>query len=279
MGPPTFVLMNLYHVHFDVQYDRNGRPKEPPADCPETLIPATDDLSTYFVCIPSLFRVHPPTREEELGRVLRTRGTDGEERVRARKGNLSTPATVAHVSAGQENDSGDDGDSGSDGSAEEDDTPDDPSQVCWSVPSSARRAPAPYPYPATAISCNDPSWPQGVAAAREQARLHWPPIPHQPCPIKQGQLPIGEDVSREEMAWIQAYLPREDLKFVKTPHGFEDLRSRLHEVNNRKGCFVLNSFSTRSKGFVFVFDVSTLRPLKRSSNKLLWQNMLLLDEG
>ncbi len=269
MGPPTFVLMNLYHVHYDVQYDRSGRPREPPSDCPETLIPATDDLSTHFVCIPSLFRVHPPTREEELGRVLRTRGTDGEERVRAR---------TAAATASQENGNGDEGNS--DGSAEEDNTPDGPSQDYWSVPiSSGRCAPAPYPYPATAISCNDPSWPEGVAAAREQALRNWRPIPHQPCPIKQGQLPIGEDVSREEMTWIQEYLPREDLKFVKALYGFEDMRSRLHEVNSRKGCYVLNSFSTRSKGFVFVFDVSTFRPLKPSSNRLRRQNMLLLDEG
>lgn len=277
MGPPTFVLMNLYHVHYDVQYDRNRRPRAPPPGCPETLIPATDDLSTHFVCIPSLFRVHPPTREEELGRVLRTRGTDGEERVRARKGDLPTAAAAAAATAatttGQE-DGSDDGNS--DGSAEEDNTPDDPSQDSWSVPISGRHAPAPYPYPATAISCHDPSWPESVAAAREQARRNWP---HQPCPIKQGQLPIGEDVSREEMAWIQEYLPREDIKFVKTPNGFEDMRSRLHEVNNRKGCFVLNSFSTRSKGFVFIFDVSTFRPFKQSSNRLRPQNMLLLDEG
>ena len=281
MGPPTFLLMNLYHVHYDVQYDRNKRPRAPPPGCPESLIPATDDLSTHFVCIPSLFRVHPPTREEELGRVLRTTGTDGEERVRARKGDLSsttaaaaTATAIGIATAGQENGSGDDGNS--DGSAEEDNTPDDPSQDSWSVPISGRRAPVPYPYPATAISCNDPGWPESVAAAREEARRNWP---HLPCPIKQGQLPIGEDVSREEMAWIQEYLPREDLKFVKTLYGFEDMRSRLHEVNNRKGCFVLNSFSTRNKGFVFVFDVSTFRRFKPSSNKLRRQNMLLLDEG
>ena len=270
--------MNIYQVHYNVHYDRSGRPIEPPPNCPETLIPATDDLSTFFVCIPSLYRVHPPTREEELGRVLRTRGTDGEERVRARKGDTTT-AAAGHVStAPQETDGGNDG--SSDESAEDDDdTPEDASQGCRSVPSSAPCAPAPYPYPATAISCSDPSWPESLAAAREQARLHWRPIANQPCPIKQGQLPIGEDVSREEMAWIQEYLPREDLKFVKAQNGFEDMRSRLHEVNNRKGCFVLNSFSTSSKGFVFVFDVSTLWPPKRSFNTLPWQNMLLLDEG
>ena len=276
MGPPTFVLMNLYQVHYNVHLDRSGRPIEPPPNCPETLIPATDDLSTFFVCIPSLYRVHPPTREEELGRVLRTRGTDGEERVRARKGDLSTTAAAGHVpAAAQEIGGGDDDDGSLDESAEDDDTPEDALQDCRSVPSSARGAPAPYPYPATAISCSDPSWPESLAAAREQARLH----SNQPCPIKQGQLPIGEDVSREEMAWIQEYLPREDLKFVKTRNEFKDMRSRLHEVNNRKGCYVLNSFSTRSKGFVFVFDVSTIWPPKRSSNTLPWQNMLLLDEG
>jgi hypothetical protein len=284
MAPPTFVLMNLYQVHYDVHYDPSGRPIEPPPNCQESLIPATDDLSTFFVCIPSLFRVHPPTREEELGRVLRTRGTDGEERVRARKGDLSSTAAAAlHVSAAREISGGDgdhgDGDASSDGSAEDDDTPEDASQEGSSAPTSARSAPAPYPYPATAISCSDPSWPESLAAAREQARLHWPPIPNLPCPINQGQLPVGQDVSREEMAWIQEYLPREDLKFVKTQNGFEDMRSRLHEVNNRKGCFVLNSSSTRSKGFVFVFDVSTLPPSKPSSNNLPLQNMLLLDEG
>jgi len=279
MGPPTFVLMNLYEVHFNVRYDHNNHPIEPPQGCPESLIPATDDLSTFFVCIPSLFRVHPPTREEELGRVLRTRGTDGEERVRARKGELSstaaTTATAPHVPAARGisggDDDDDDDDGSSDGSAENDDTPEDASQADSSVPSSAPSAPAltpaPYPYPATAISCNDPSWPESLAAAREQARWHWHPIPNQPCPINHIQLPIGVDVSREEMAWIQEYLPREDLKFVKnSQHGFDDMRSRLHEVNTRKGCYVLNSSSTRSKGFVFVFDVSTLPPSTQSPN-------------
>lgn len=273
MGPPTFILMNLYQVHYNVEYDRRGHPIEPPPNCPETLIPATDDLATHFVCIPSLFRVHPPTREEELGRVLRTRDTNGEERVRARKGD---PPSAGHVSASAGRDyDGDDGNS--DGSADEDDNSEDALQGGMS--SSVRCARPPYPYPATAISSNDPSWPESAAAARERARLHWRPTLNQPCPIKRGQLPIGEDMSREEMAWVQEYLPREDLKFVKTQHGLEDLRSRLHEVNNRKGCFVLNSFSTGSKGFVFVFDVSTLLPSKQSPNELPWQNMLLLDEG
>jgi len=253
MGPPTFILMNLYQVHYNVAYDHNGRPIEPPPGCPETLIPATDDLSTYFVCVPSLFRVHPPTREEELGRVLRTTGVGGEERVRARKGELSG---TGHSSTGRDYDE----DGNSDGSAEGDGDPEDPLQDSGS--SSAQCAPTPYPYPATAISCNDPRWPEAAAAAREQARQQWPPDPNRPCPIpiNQHQLQVGEDVTREEMAWIQEYLPREELRFVETKYGFEDMRSRMQEVNNRKGCFVLNSLSTGSKGFVFVFDVSTLLP-------------------
>lgn len=250
MGPPTFILMNLYQVHHSVNYDDNDLPIEPPPNCPETLIPATDDLSTFFVCVPSLFRVHPPSREEELGRVLRTRDIGGEERVRARKGDL-------YSSAGRDYD-----DPVSDGSAEEDDDPEDALQNSGfsSAPSASASAPAPYPYPATAISCHDPKWPESVAAARDQARQHWPLIPNQPCPVNHGRLPVGEDVSAEEMAWIQEHLPREDLKFVRTQYGFEDMRSRLKEVNNRKGCFVLNGFSTGSKGFVFVFDVSSLLP-------------------
>ena len=238
MGPPTFILMNLYHVHYSVHYDCNGLPVEPPPTCPESLIPATDDLSTYFVCVPSLFRVHPPTREEELGRVLRTKGVDGEERVRARKGDLFH-----------------DDDANSERPAEEVDSDDTLHDRGGSTPGPC--APAPYPYPATAISCSDPSWPVSVAAARDQARRHWRPLPNQLCPINHGILPVGVDVNREEMAWIQEYLPREDLKFVKTEHRFEDMRSRLQEVNTRKGCFVLNSFSASAKGFMFVSDVGT----------------------
>ena len=271
MGPPTFILMNLYHVHFDVQYDQHGRPIEPPPDCPETLIPATDDLSSHFVCIPSLFRIHPPTREEELGRVLRTRGPNGEERVLARKGDPS--GSTGHSAAGQDNDEN----RNADEPAEEDGDSGDTLQGGGS--SSVQRAPVPYPYPATAISCKDPGWPEGVAAARDQARKYWRTIPNLPCPINQGQLPVGEDVGMDEMAWIQEYLPRENLRFVETENGFEDLRGRLEKVNNRDGCFLLNSFSTKTKGFVFVFDVSTLLPPERSPDNHPCQNFLLLDEG
>lgn len=254
MGPPTILLMNIYLVHHVVAYDHNGRPIEPPIGCPESLIPATDDLSTHFVCIPSLFRVHPPTREEELGRVLRTKGPGGEERVRARKDPLST--TTAQSAAGRADD---DNGSAEDPAEEEDGDSRDTLQ----------RAPTPYPYPATAISCNDIRWPESVAAARDQARKHWRPIPNQFCPINQGQLPVGQDVTGEEMAWIQEYLPRERLKFVESKYGFDDMRSRLQEVNNRNGCFLLNTFSTNTKGFVFVYDVCTLLPPEQTPHNHL----------
>jgi hypothetical protein len=269
--------MNLYHIHYNVEYDHNGLPIEPPPNCRETLIPASDDLSTYFVCVPSLFRVHPPTREEELGRVLRTRGLGGQERVRARKGDLPRAVHTSHSTHSSVGRHGDD--DNSDMSAEEDDSEDTLREDCR--PSSIPSAPVPYPYPATAIPCSDPTWPVSIAAARDKARQRWRPVPNQPCPISQGTLPVGVDVSREEMAWVQEYLPREDLKFVKTKYGFEDMRSRLEEVNSRKGCLVLNNYSTGSKGFVFVFDVSSLLllPCKRNNYELPWQNMLLLDEG
>jgi hypothetical protein len=256
MGPPTFIRMDVYQLHHDVRYDHNGLPVKPPPDCAESLIPATDDLSLHFICVPWLFRVHPPTREEELGRVLRTTGADGEERVRAQKDSRSRAAntphpTSTHYSAERDCDDGISGGLvGGEGSARVGALEDRGSSP---LPS----APAPYPYPATAVSCNDPRWPESVAAARHRARQLWRPMRNQLCPIGEGPLPVGVDVSKEEMAWIQEYLPRDHLRFVKTEHGWDDMRSRLQEVNNRKACLVLNNISTGGKSFMFVFDVST----------------------
>jgi len=257
MGPPTFILMNLYEVHHPVSYTHHGRPVEPPPNCPETQIPATDDLSTYFICIPWLFRVYPPTREEELGRVLRTTTVSGEERIRAQKGDLSYAVKIAHPTYFSAERDCDDGDS--DGSVDEVDLDDFPDVLPQDHTSGHLIRPAvPYPYPATAISCNDPRWPGAVATARAQASKQWRSMPHQPCPIHHGPLTVGVDLTKEEMAWIQEYLPREDLRFVRTGNEFLDMRSRLQEVSTRKGCLLLNSFSTGSKGYVFVFDVSML---------------------
>lgn len=263
MGPPTFILMNLYQVHHPLAYYPDGRPIQPPPDCSESQIPATDDLATYFICIPWLFRVYPPTREEELGRVLRTKTVSGHERIRAQKGDprdLPKPKTGDAArslsSATAEQDSGDD-DGDSDGPLEEDDDPQVvPHGISQDHPSNPTpRPPAAYPYPATAISCHDPRWPSAVETARDRARQHWLSLPHQQCPINHGPLEVGVDLSKEEMAWVQDYLPREDLRFVRTEHGFQDMRSRLQEVSTRKGCLLLNSFSTGSKSYVFVFDV------------------------
>ena len=268
MGPPTFVLMNLYEVHHPVRYTRDGRPIAPPPDCPETQIPATDDLSTYFICIPWLFRVYPPTREEELGRVLRTKALTGEERIRAQKGDPSKPANKSRPTYFSDERRREDDDDEDDDNEDEDDedgsvdeaVPDDVADIAAAAhlhDSSPLPRPAlPYPYPATAISCNDPRWPAAVEDARERARQPWLSLPHLPCPIDHGPLKVGEDLSREEMAYVQEYLPREHLKFVRSEHGFQDMRSRLQEVSTRKGCILLNTFSTGSKGYVFVFDVS-----------------------
>src|SRR5258706_2100658 len=259
MGPPTFILMNLYQLDHPLSYTPDGRPVQPPPNCPESQIPATDDLSPYFICIPWLFRVYPPTREEELGRVLRTKTVSGHERIRAQRGDLQKPkpGSMAHsASFSVERDCDDDGDS-DDVSLEDEDSDVFVDVISHDHPSNPLpRTPLPYPYPATAISCNDPSWPPAVETARDRARQQWPSMPQQPCPINHGPLEVGVDLSKEEMAWVQEYLPREDLKFVRTEHGFEDMRSRLQEVSTRKGCLLLNSFSTGSKGYVFVFDVS-----------------------
>ena len=259
MGPPTFILMNLYQLDHPLSYTLDGRPIQPPPNCPETQIPATDDLSTYFICIPWLFRVYPPTREEELGRVLRTKTISGHERIRAQRGDLQKPkpANIPHsgsFSVGRDCD--DEEEEEEDVSLEDEDSDVFVDGISQDQASNTLpRTPLPYPYPATAISCNDPSWPPAVEAARDQARQLWPSMPQQPCPINHGPLEVGVDLSKEEMVWVQEYLPREDLKFVRTEHGFEDMRSRLQEVSTRKGCLLLNSFSTGSKGYVFVFDV------------------------
>jgi hypothetical protein len=267
MGPPTFILMNLYQVHHPICYAPDGQPIQPPPNCPESLIPATDDLSAFFICIPSLFRVYPPTREEELGRVLRTTTITGHERIRAQKGDLPKRSLAAAEPVS------DDGHSDGDGSPLEDDDPDvfphllsqdhDHDHASNPLP----RPAVPYPYPATAISCNHPSWPSAVESARDRARQHWSSVPEQPCPINHGPLKVGVDLSQEEMAWVQPYLPREDLKFVRTEHGYEDMRSRLQEVSTRKGCLLLNTFSTGSKGYVFVFDVSPSFPAIQPKTK------------
>ena len=255
MGPPTFILMNLYEVHHPVRYTRDGRPIAPPPNCPESQIPATDDLTTYFICIPWLFRVYPPTREEELGRVLRTKAVTGEERIRAQKGDLPKVVNNPRSTYFSDERECDEDDEEDDGSVDEDD-PQDFRDIVHDSSTHLARPAIPYPYPATAISCNDPRWPVVVEQARDRARQHWRSLPHLPCPINHGPLKVGVDLSKEEMAYVQEFLPREDLKFVRTEHGFQDMRSRLQEVSTRKGCLLLNSFSTSSKGYVFVFDVS-----------------------
>ena len=267
MGPPTFILMNLYQVHHPLSYSRDGRPIEPPPNCPESQIPATDDLSTYFICIPWIFRVYPPTREEELGRVLRTKAVSGQERIRAQKGDLPIPKAVNIAPSAYLSPEQDCGDGDSDGSVEVDNSDDLGDVLVQDHGSSPLPRPAvPYPYPATAITCNDPRWPAAVETARDRSRQQWCPIPHHPCPINHGPLNVGVDLSKEEMSWVQDYLPREELKFVRTEYGFEDMRSRLQEVSTRKGCLLLNSFSTGSKGYVFVFDVSPFLPFSQKYN-------------
>jgi hypothetical protein len=194
--------------------------------------------------------------------VLRTKSVSGEERIRAQKGDLPRAIDSAHSTRFSAESDCEDGDSGGSALGEEDDSEDLGAGISQDHELSYFPLPAiPYPYPATAISCKDARWPLAVATARDRARQQWRSISHQPCPINQGPLNRGVDLSREEMAWIQEYLPREDLKFVRTEYGFEDMRSRLQEVSTRKGCLLLNSFSTGSKGYVFVFDVSAFLPL------------------
>jgi len=268
MGPPTFILMNLYEVHHPLRFHHDGQPVLPPPNCPETLIPATDDLSTYFICLPWLFRVYPPTREEELGRVLRTKAVSGEERIRAQKGDPQKPVNNPRSPCFSHERECDEDDEDEDGSVEDDEAPDDDVGPIVSqdhTESSLLPRPAvPYPYPATAISCNDPRWPLAVEKARDQARQPWRALPNLSCPIGHGPLKVGVDLTMDEMAWVQEYLPREDLRFVKTEDGFLNMRSRLQQVSNRKGCLLLNSFSTGSKGYVFVFDVRPLPGILRS---------------
>jgi hypothetical protein len=183
MGPPTFILMNLYQVHHPVCYTRDGRVYSRLPNCPETHIPATDDLSTHFICIPWLFRVHPPTREEELGRVLRTKAVNGQERIRAQKGDTATTTTMpqpqpqpANTSTtepdcdhGESKDEDEDGNDDGDGSLENDRN--------GPLDAVAERSPQ-----------HHPSDPDPAPSLAQLSPIRTPPLPS-PAMTPDGQLP------------------------------------------------------------------------------------------
>jgi hypothetical protein len=168
----------------------HSAPRPPPPDAQEIPITITPRLTTHFLCFASLFKVHPPTREEEYGRV------DKKMMVGMTEG---TATTSSHPYGPQAV----------------------PGEMVERPKSDRSRGwKAVRPHPMTAISCKDAQWNTALQEAKNRFRDEGQPIspPRLDLDTSQdaarGIETIEGDLSFQEMASLEPYLPRESPKWV-----------------------------------------------------------------
>lgn len=201
-----------------------SRPIPPPPNAQAYPISIEPRLTTHFLCFASLFKIHPPTREKEYGRVDRkTVGGYVEG---------SGPQDPSYGMA--------------------------PGEIIERPKSDKSRLwKALRPHPMTAISCHDPQWQTALAQARARAgdkgAIDSPSQSESDTnkdPIRDIET-IDGDLSFSEMLRLESHLPREAPKWV---YPYQDVTGHLSK--RETAGHLIPSYEHDEPAFYFVFSVS-----------------------
>lgn len=201
LHPPPTVRLRLFEVEHPVPrwmpipgsspptLQFQEEPELPPPDAKEVSITITARLTTHFLCFASLFKVHPPTREREYGRVDR----------KILVGPVDASGAPVDPQLGTRN----------------------PATTVIERPKSdkSRSWRSIRAHPMTAISCQDPSWQSAVNAAwarfHQEGKVSNPPQALDSTQEQsRGTATVVGDLSLPEMMVLERYLPREPPKWV-----------------------------------------------------------------
>jgi hypothetical protein len=204
----------------------HSNPIPPPPDAKVVPVVIVPRLTTHFLCFASLFKVHPPTREQEYGRVDR--------KVMVGLPECPVPDDLQYMSPMLP-----------------------PGEVIERPKSDKDRAwKAIRPHPMTAISCRDPQW--STAVAQAWARLEGGGKPNSPIDLEpefnrdsaKDVEAVDGDLSFKEMHLLEKYLPRERPKWV---YPYQDVTAHLSK--RETAGHLIPSIENGEPAFYFVFSV------------------------
>jgi hypothetical protein len=201
----------------------HSNPIPPPPDAQVVPVPIVPILTTHFLCFASLFKVHPPTREQEYGRV------DRKVMVGLPEGPVTEDMQYMLP----------------------------PGEVIERPKSDRDRAwKAIRPHPMTAISCRDPQWPGAVAQAWADLEVDVGK-PNSPIDLDSDINDSARDIesvegdlSFKEMHLLESYLPRESPKWV---YPYQDVTAHLSK--RETAGHLIPSIENGEPAFYFVFSV------------------------
>jgi hypothetical protein len=181
-------------------------------------------LTTHFLCFAALFKVQPPTREQEYGRVDR--------KVMVGMPEGPVPQDSQYMSSV-------------------------PGEIIERPKSDKNRAwKAIRPHPMTAISCRDPQWAAAVAQAwahlGDEGKTDSPMEPESEenkDSVKDIETVDG-DLSFRDMLLLESYLPREAPKWV---FPYQDVTAHLSK--RETAGHLIPSVENGEPAFYFVFSV------------------------
>ena len=210
----------------------HANPVPPPQNAQATPVTITPRLTTHFLCFASLFKVHPPTREVEYGRV--------DKKVLAPFPEGAMPPEVQYALPVLP-----------------------PGEVIERPKSDKNRRWKMFrPHPMTAISCRDPQWQDAVAEAwaqvGENMKMDFPvesEVDGTKDSVKDIEI-IEGDLSFQEMLVLESHLPREPVKWV---FPYQDVTAHLSK--RETAGHLIPSVENGEPALYFVFSVShNLRP-------------------
>lgn len=201
-------------------------PTPPPRDARETQVALVPRLTTHFLCFASLFKVHPPTREEEYGRV--------EKKVMMGPSEGSSMSSAPHYGPQSI-----------------------PGELIERPKSDRSRGwKAVRPHPMTALSCKDPRWDLALQEARGHLQREGQPS----SPLRadfdtsqdsvRGIETIEGDLSLNDMLLLEPYLLRESPKWVIP---YRDVTAHLSK--RETAGHLIPSFENGEPALYFVFSV------------------------
>lgn len=206
------------------------QPIPPPPNAQSFPITIEPKLTTHFLCFASLFKVHPPTREQEYGRVDRKVIVGLPEGSSSPDGQYS-PSAI------------------------------NPGEVIERPKSDkSRQWRSLRPHPMTAISCNDPQWSTALAQARARADEGGEPDSPQTSEsdtnkdIVKDVESIEGDLGFGEMLRLESYLPREAPKWV---YPYQDVTAHLSK--RETAGHLIPSNENSEPAFYFVFSDLAIR--------------------
>jgi hypothetical protein len=223
-------------------------PTFPPHNARQSLIPITPRLTTHFLCFASLFKVHPPTREEEYGRVDKKIAAGVTEGMATTSNHQYGPQAV-------------------------------PGEMVERPKSDRSRGwKAVRPHPMTAISCKDPQWNTAVQEAwnrlRDEGQPSTPPKFDLDTSqdIPRGIETIEGDLSFQDMALLEPYLPRESPKWVIP---YRDVTAHLSK--RETAGHLIPSYENAEPALYFVFSVGFLLAFFTVADGI--QDLAIRNEG